>query len=668
MWRPAAGAFLLLVAAGSSALTLGRPQGGALVGRPLDMAVPVSLDAGADPAALCVEADVFYAETRVDPARVNARSEPAGSGSVTVRVRASVPVDEPVVTVELRVGCREKLSRRYVLLAEQPADAFAPGNAPLPATSLPTVPATPPRTASPPAAGAMPAARGAEGAGAAATRRSGPPGQAARPAGLAGAPRQAAVSGPGRMAPTREQARLRLSDPLDLGTDRTTSLRLSTTLGDTPEASAQRRAEAAALWQALLTPPEDAQRNALRAGALESDVKGLRDEMQKSSSALTELRGQLEQAQRERYANALVYALLLALLVVGAAAGFVWRRRRGGAAVVGQDWWRGRAVADSDFGAESVLPARAPLRAAAPAPAARTQAAVDMDLSFTESVLDDLQARATSANPRNVPQGTGLRRADSDFGSSQRASMRSVMAEELHDIQQQADFFVSLGENDQAIDVLRTHIQANPETSALAWLDLLEILHRVERPEEYGWVSSEFNRVFNAEVPSFEDYREERLGLEAYQKALSRIVALWPSARVLEVIEESIFRKPGGKGAETFGIEAYRELLLLHNIGKEVIEGEEEPSDFQSSSFSQASGFSHTSIQPLSASRSDAAASDFGEPAGSGLGAIGLDINLDDELPPGVVAGEVGAGAEHSDGVGFDLPVVAATGALKPRS
>ena len=38
--------------------------------------------------------------------------------------------------------------------------------------------------------------------------------------------------------------------------------------------------------------------------------------------------------------------------------------------------------------------------------------------------------------------------------------MRMVKAEELVDIQQQADFFMSLGQADQAIEVLReTHIR-----------------------------------------------------------------------------------------------------------------------------------------------------------------------------------------------------------------
>ena len=51
---------------------------------------------------------------------------------------------------------------------------------------------------------------------------------------------------------------------------------------------------------------------------------------------------------------------------------------------------------------------------------------------------------------------------------------------------------------------------------------------------------------------------------------MTRIVALWPTPKVLEVIEESTFRKPDSK-SEVFSLAAYRELLLLHAIAKQVV-------------------------------------------------------------------------------------------------
>ncbi len=72
--------------------------------------------------------------------------------------------------------------------------------------------------------------------------------------------------------------------------------------------------------------------------------------------------------------------------------------------------------------------------------------------------------------------------AHSDFASSLFGQSRVAAAEELFDIQEQADFFMSLDQPEQAIEVLKNHITENVETSALAYMDLFDIYHR--RPPE----------------------------------------------------------------------------------------------------------------------------------------------------------------------------------------
>ncbi|RZJ15263.1 MAG: hypothetical protein EOO54_18695, partial [Haliea sp.] len=132
--RLVVGAFILLAATSGHALTLGRSQGVALIGRPLDMGVQISLDPGTEAASLCVDAEVFYADNRIDSGRVTTRIEGVTASSATVRVRSITPVDEPVVTVYMRVGCSQRITRRYVMLAEQPGDL-------LQQSAVPTAPA-----------------------------------------------------------------------------------------------------------------------------------------------------------------------------------------------------------------------------------------------------------------------------------------------------------------------------------------------------------------------------------------------------------------------------------------------------------------------------------------------------------------------------------------------
>jgi hypothetical protein len=141
--------------------------------------------------------------------------------------------------------------------------------------------------------------------------------------------------------------------------------------------------------------------------------------------------------------------------------------------------------------------------------------------------------------------------------------------------------------------VLEAHIHDQVETSALAWMDLLELYHAHGRRTEYERVRAEFVQRFAAQVPDYEHFDQPTASLENYSRALSRIVALWPSPKVLDVIEESIFRKPGLPGAEPFSLEAYRELVLLYHVAKEVAPAPEQRGD------SRITSFGDTSLQPL---------------------------------------------------------------------
>ncbi len=171
---------------------------------------------------------------------------------------------------------------------------------------------------------------------------------------------------------------------------------------------------------------------------------------------------------------------------------------------------------------------------------------------------------------------------------------------------------MSLGQTDQAIEVLRAHIDENAQTSALVYLDLFNLYHQLGRQEDYEELRKNFNSLFNSKLPVFSSYTDKDAGpgLEAYEVAMSRIEALWPSPKVLDIIEESIFRKPDA-GSQAFNLEAYRELLMLYSVAREIIHPEATSInavakfDLPDSDFdidAKAPKFVSTSIQPLSAS------------------------------------------------------------------
>ena len=450
-----------------------------------------------------------------------------------------------------------------------------------------------------------------------------------------------------RQASVRSGARLQM-DLLDLTPQRDPSLRSSTDLLSVPTTNQLVRAEAAALWRAINAQPQDVLRDVQRVQAMETDLNGLRVMVAGNERTLTELRGQLDQARQERILTLAAIALLLLLLSAMVVTWWLRRRERvvaGTVAAPRREWWRRGEPALLVASADA---ASTPL-AVAPASVAAAGRSTNMDLRVDESMYDSLKAPVRppvpvfagvpappvqkmqtappvpavrpvaapvrAAEPPNSPYQTG-------FVSSQVASMRMVKAEELVDIQQQADFFMSLGQTEQAIELLENHIHNHEETSALVWLDLLAIYRSLKRRDDYELLRADFHRVFNAEVPSYDSTPTRSGGLEDYPRALSRISALWPSPKVMEVIEESIFRKPGmAEGNKPFDLEAYRELVMLYNLGREVVDSGDAPVKSWAVSDSQRSSFGETSLQPLSAAV-DSRHWDESEQLASGLSAI----------------------------------------------
>lgn len=558
----------------AAALTLGRARGAVLIGRPLELTIPTTLDAAAtDP---CASADLFYGEQRVTRAPA-LRWESRDGKEGVLRVSSELPVDEPMVTVYLRVGCGQPSARRYVLLAEVPPEEASvnPGRAA--AASVPVVPAAPaaaPRPGTAPRAAAAapsPAPAAASPAPAAA-----PPAVARRPP---AAPR------PKPQAAAREPARPVLKlEPLDLSIDHAPTLRLSAEIGTQPTSDPAARQAAAALWQALQKGPEQAMQEAQRVQAVQRELQALRDANRQNAAAVAGMRAEVEQAQGRRNTASLL-ALVLAALLAAVLAALAWR------------WYRIRRVERVGrwFEANGKAAALPPSVAAAPPP--QPDVLLDADPAATTSPGPlPVAAVLSTARPGASPAMPWSPSSMQDFQASRGGSFRMVGVEELMDVHDKADFFLSIGEVDQAVAVLESHVHDQVETSALPWLDLLELFHSLGRRADFERLRGEFRERFSAQVPDFEHFDQATPTLEDYGRALSRIVALWPTRRVLDVIEESIFRKPGLPGADPFSLEAYRELVLLYHIATDLSPAEEAPADEP-----RVTNFAETSLQPLNA-------------------------------------------------------------------
>lgn len=601
----AVGVVLLSTSMGVAGVSLGRLQGAAWVGQSLDVQIPAQLDHNDDAQPECLSADVQYGETLLDPARITvswvaATARTGGSGQ-GVRVAATVLIDEPIVTVNLRVGCQQKLFKRYVLFADVPTSVVEPPVQTEQAVAKAVTPtvlaaaasvggrAEPHGPTKPAKVAAQAPASGAK----APTPRLVKP--RTEPVAVAAPPAPVRASKPQRAT---AKARLKL-DPLDLLIDYAPVLRSSDEMVSVPPEDTQKRSEAAALWRSLNANPQELLQDELRLQRLQKDLQSLHAVTADNQKGLLELADKARQAESERYANGLVYSLIALWVVSLLVLFWVWRRMR---AQDVSNWSEGL-----DYGDESVMPDILPDHlvspfgpespvVSAPAPAAVHPVAalpvteVDLDLGLMESSESALMpvgaiysppAAAAPPPVRDSRLSPAAARAVGhvDFQLSISPGARAIDSAELVDARQQADFFMSLGQHEEAIEILTTRIAQVGESSPLVCLDLLKIYHRLGRKSEFEFMRTEFNHWFAARVPEFSEFGNDGRSLERYPQIMERIVSLWPSPEVLEYIEGCIYQHAEEGDGEVFDLQAYLDLLFLHGVAKRLVRQTDDDDD-----------------------------------------------------------------------------------------
>ena len=556
------GLAMVCAASASSSLTLGGVRGTVLVGQPLNIGIQMTVDGTEDARSLCIAAEVFSGDSRVDPSRVTISMDPPdANGNAVVRIRSNAAVEEAFVAVNLRAGCAQVSTRRYVMLADIITETVAEPAAQVgaPAATVPVQQSAPAPASAAAGASVAPSNGGvAIGASPASPVPASRPARAATPRPAAPKVQSSGVVKPAEPKPARAvaQPRLKLDSVQPLAAI-DPNLRKSTELATTPAATPEKSAEAAALWRTLNAQPQDILREAQRLQGLEAEFKAFREQTNKNQA---ELAAQLQKAAEQRDQSMYVYILsgLLALAMV-LVAGLWWSLRR--RAEAQREWWEDRGQAGH------------------PAKQREDGAASAADASASSS---GLPSNGSATQPGQAPGGASREGAKEPAGAMQARSMaesrssdarlhdKADHSEELFDVQQQADFFLSLGQTDQAIALLNNHIRSSEETSPLAYLELLRIYHSTGRTQEYEALRTSFMRVFNANVPDFQSYGEETRDLESYRGIVPGIQAAWGTPKGEKMLDEMMFRRPGSKWDHAFEMMAYAELSMLQGIAKEV--------------------------------------------------------------------------------------------------
>ena len=534
---------LLLAFFDSRAFTLGDMRGSAVIGRTLDVTVQVLPGPGEDISASCLAADVYFAEAHQTTPFISV-VEPAGSSGQIVRLRSSAIVDEPYVTILLRTTCGASSLRRYVLLSDLPQSValgftgsdltgVQPLTAPANAVMAPTVIVLPERK--------VQESQQSRISRSPATVRTNKPsaGKARKLTTPAELNVHKAVDRP------TGQSLLKL-DPLGVLSDKISSLDSAM----------------------LFSPPEDALRMNRQISSLQAEMKAIREMAAKHESKVLELRTQLIQAQSQKIPRGLIY-LLIALAVSGLAM-LAWMGHRR-VTTQGQAWWHDREsdhtvpmphLSDDE---RSLTPGKL-VTAAEPAkdaPMTSDSQRFAKPSSFTDAALDRFMSDET---PSKTPRSTGL--ASSESSSSSR--IHHISDESILDIRQQAEFFVSLGQTDRALRILKNQISESADPNPFVCLDLAVLYHSLGMKAEFLEQRDFFTQHFNGNLPDFPDFHQEGKDLESYPEVMSKLAQLWTDTGALAFLDTCVFHDPQMPLRLSFDLAAFRDLLTLHVLASEV--------------------------------------------------------------------------------------------------
>lgn len=155
-----------------------------------------------------------------------------------------------------------------------------------------------------------------------------------------------------------------------------------------------------------------------------------------------------------------------------------------------------------------------------------------------------------------------------DFSLGTGVPPRPVSAEELLDLEQQADFFLVLEQPQSAIDLLLSHVRSTGGTQAQPYFKLLEIYQQLGDEEAYARTRERFNQRFNALAPDWSEDLAGGRALDDYPELVDRLQRAWPyPMRALAELESLLLRRPD---LEPLDLPAYRDVLMLHALVRDL--------------------------------------------------------------------------------------------------
>lgn len=540
---PALALLLGLPTQAAHALGLGQPQVRSMLGQPLDVSIPLSLADGERLPDSCLRAEVSAGDARVPAGLLQLRVE-GEPGQLRVRLQSLARIEEPALRITLAVGCPLRLTREFNAFVDPPATA---------AVAAPPPPASP-VPAPVPAALAEPTARLVAQAPTPKPRPRPKPSQPSGPRLVLDRPEVLVSSAPQRSAkPAVEELTPALEAQIS---------QLEQTVAQLRAELQARQAGAAS----AVPPPEPASVPASAPAPVEIPA-----------SAAEPAPVPVRLAHASPYRDPMTWLLTLGLSLLAGSAAFYgsrWRDER---------QRRERAYWKALHGAESV--------AAPPPPVAPVPGIAPPVIAAAAPLPDEGQHTVTRPQPRPMPWVPAEPEPEpptvvpeptpSQMMRTQPIPIQAVaapvlsdeltVADELLDLQQQVDFLQLLGQHEAAADLLAARL-ARGAAGAMPYLMLMELCQQRGEPEVFAELAKQFEPRFHVPGPQWSQSLSRGRSLDTCASVIAHLQVVWSEPVTAMKMLQELLARGGGPGVQGFELPAWRDLLVLYSVARDLFE------------------------------------------------------------------------------------------------
>jgi len=150
-------------------------------------------------------------------------------------------------------------------------------------------------------------------------------------------------------------------------------------------------------------------------------------------------------------------------------------------------------------------------------------------------------------------------------------SQELTVADELLDLQQQVDFLQLLGQHEAAADLLANRLTRG-NAGAMPCLMLMELCQHRGEPDVFAELAKQFEARFRAPAPAWSQSLSRGRALDASPSVIAHLQVVWANpAAAMQMLRE-LLASGGGPGVPRFELPAYRDLLTLYSVARDLFE------------------------------------------------------------------------------------------------